>query len=695
MRQSLSTKQKLVLLALVLLIAAGLAVIQWASIKRGELTGPGAMAVDAQGRLWLNINRVLFIIDPNGNIVREIDLAGAGIAPPIADMAPFRNGEMLVGSRISGHIYRVSTQGNVLGRLDTNSEPAWKPFGSFHLAYQPVEHNIVITDASNHRVLLLDELGNLLRESGAPQGGSPSYRFPNGVIINNAGDIVVVDTNNHRVLTLNGSLEMKTTWISDTFSARYRYPVFIAQAPNGDFYLTIHDNRLDYAEVVRLNERGERQDTVAFKTNVIPNGLVADSTGVLLADMSAQAIWRIQDNGRSVSRLGGPQLLGFLRETRETKAFYDALVAGCQGLLIALLLVMLVVALIIRVREQKRDMQTGLPVENAAIPPRQNWATFKQSVFLLPILLLPTLLALSLLVQIYGLCTLDTLESLKALSGNVIVLLPWIGLVWLCRHGYRRGILRGRYHQMFVRRAYTLLNRHRAALAGALAPGERILGAQMAVLQRRPALIAISNEMLWVMTLSLFGIRVRRIQAVALAAITEPKVVEETSFRSYVRFLGLPMWQLQFASTETQYRYAIELPDGYGASRMAEYVAQLASLSTVRTGSVVRDAACPNCVEPGQNVTVATLLGVIFPGLGQFYAEEMYKGVVYLLSGGFLVLTLLEPLVAFFYRTEDISWRPVTVTLVMLMTLWVFALVDAIITTRRNRTNRVGVLALQ
>lgn len=689
MRQSFGTKQKLVLPALVLLIAAGLAVIQWASVKRGELTGPGAMAVDAQGRLWVNINRVLFIIDPNGNIVRELDLPEAGITPPIAAMTPFRDGEMLIGSRISGDIYRMDAHGNILGRLGTNGEPAWKPFGSFHLAFQPAQRHVVITDASNHRVLLLDEQGNLLRESHMPQPDSQSYRFPNGVIVNNAGDILVVDTNNHRVLTMDGSLEMKTVWASVTSSARYRYPVFITQVPGGDYYLTIHDNRLDYAEVVRLNERGERQDTVAFETDVIPNGLVAHSSGVLVADTAAYAIWRMQDNDRHVARFGGPRLLDFLREARDAKAFYDSLVPLCQGLLIALLLIMLIAAAVIRFREQKRSAQTALPMENAAIPPRQTWAALKQSVLLLPILLLPMFLALSLLVQTYGFCTLSVVKWIKALSGNVVVLLPLIGLAWLCRHSYRDGILRGRYHQMFVRRAHTLLNRHRTILAGALAPSERILGVEMGVLGRRPALIAISNETLWVMTLSLFRTRVRRILAVALAAITAPEVVEQTDFRSCVRFMGLPMWQVRFAAAATQHHYAIGLPDGYGANRLAEYLKQQASRPAVH------DATCPGCVVPGQNVAVATLMGLIFPGLGQFYAEEMYKGVVYLLSGGFLGLALLEPLVAFFYRTEDVNWHGVTVILIMFITLWAFALVDAIVTTRRNRINRLGVFVLE
>jgi sugar lactone lactonase YvrE/TM2 domain-containing membrane protein YozV len=695
LRKSPGAKQKLVLLAFVLLIAAVIAVIYQASAKAERLTGPGAMEVDAQGRLWLSINQVLYVIDPDGNIEREIDLSAAGITPPVTAMTPFRDGEMLLGSRASGDIHRMTAQGKVLGRLGTSDAPAWKPFGAFHLAYRPARRQIVITDTSNHRVLLLDEQGNLLRESQAPQPASQSYRFPNDVIVNNAGHILIVDTNNRRVLTLDGSLEAQATWSSVTFSAGYRYPVFIAQVPDGDYYLSIHDNRLDYAEVVRLNERGELQGAVAFDADVIPNGLAIHPGGVLVADTAAYAIWRIHDDDHDVSRFGGPRLQDILRETSEAKAFYESLVTACQVFLVILLLVMLVVAAGMQRRERKRSAQTALPMENAAMPPRQIWATFKQVILLLPILLLPMVLALSLIVQVFGVCTLDTAQWLKTLLGNVVVLLPLVGLAWLCRRGYRHGILRGRYHPMFVRRAHALLARHRPVLAKALAPGEQILGMEMGVLARLPALVVITNETLWVMTLSLFGTRVHRVQAIAPAAVAAAEVVEPSGFRGYLKYLGIPMWQLHFSEAGARRRYVIGLPDGYGANRLAEHLKQQAARSGTHADPAVRDAPCANCVVPGQNVTVAALLGLIFPGLGQFYAEEMYKGLVFLIGGAFLALTLLDPVIAYFYRTKDVSLYTTAVAVTMLLTLWAFALVDAVVTTRRNRVNRVGVFVLE
>jgi len=687
-------KQKLVLLASVLLMVAVLAVIRWAAIKAAEITGPGAMAVDAQGQLWLNIDRGLFIIDQNGNIVRELDLQKTGIAPPVSGMTAFRNGELLVGSRTGGDIHRMNAQGGILGRLGANGVNAWKPFGAFHLAYHPGFRQILATDTSNHRVLLLNEQGNLLHESKTPAAAQP-YRFPNNVIVNNAGHFTVVDTNNRRVLSLNGNLESQTDWPTETFSERYQYPVFIAQAPAGDYYLTIHDSRLDYAEVVVLNDRGERQGAVAFETDVIPNGLVTHPDGVLVADTAAYAIWRIHGDGNSVSRFGGPRLQDLLRESRDTKAFYESLVALCQKLLILLLVILLVIATVMQIREQKQSARIPLPMEHAAIPPLQVWATFKQLMLLMPILLLPMFLALSLLVQVYGICTVSTIKWLKALAGNGVVLLPLIGLAWLCRHGYRNGILRGRYHRMFVRRAHILLNRHRTVLATAIAPGEQIVGVEVGLLARRPALVVITNKNLWVMALSLFGTHVRRIQAIALAAVAGPEVVQQTGLRSLVSYMGIPIWRLQFVAAGTRQRYAIEFPDGYGANRLAEYMQQDVFRSSAPTGTAVQDVPCPDCVAPGKSVAVATLLALIFPGLGQFYAEEMYKGIVFLLGGAFLSLTLLEPVVAYFYRTKDISLYATTVAVTMLLTLWLIALVDAIVTTRRNRVNRVGLFALE
>ncbi len=693
MAKPLSTNQKLILLACVLLIAVALTIVYWASKKAAHITGPGATAVDAQGRLWLNADQALFIIDAAGNIVRELDLRAIGVTPPIASLSAFRDGEMLVGSRTSGEIHRLNAEGQNLGRLGGGAAPAWKPFGAFHLAYHPTKRRILLTDPSNHRVLLLDEQGGVVRESPA-QGAHPIYRFPNSVIVNDAGHFLVVDTNNRRVLTLDPALETRETWSPVESDAHYRYPVFIAQIPGGDYYLSLHDNRLDYAEVVRLNRRGERQGTVTFESKVIVNGLVAGADGVLIVDSAAFAIWRVHADGAGLSRFGGPRLQDFMRKTQEAKAFHESLVSLAQRSLVVMLAVLLLVAAVLQARQQKQSARVPLPMEHAAMPPLQIWAAFKQSILLLPILLLPMVLALSLLVQIYGICARSPSDWLMALGGNVIVLLPLFGLAWLCRHAYRHGIRRGRYHRLFVRRAHTLLGRHRAVLSGALAPDEQVLGVQLGVLARLPVVMVITKETRWVMTLSLFGTHVRRLQAISLAAIAAPKVEELGGFRSYLKYLGMPMWQFHFTEAGTRRRYAIHLPDGYGADWLVENIKQQGA-TFARTGGGVRDGACPDCIAPGRNVAVATALSLIFPGLGQFYAEEMYKGLVFLISGAFMGLTLLEPVVAYFYRTKDLSLTATIVAAAMLLALWAIALVDAVRTTRRNRLNGVGIFATE
>lgn len=685
--------QKLILLAFVLLIGIALAVVYWASTKAAWISGPGAAAIDTQNRLWLNVDRFLLVISSDGKIVHEFDLPKLEIESPIASIARYRDGEMLLGSRPSGAIYRVSEAGEKLMRLGSSTEPAWKPFGPFHLVYLPDQRHIVMTDPSNHRIMLLDEQGNLVRESLSPRT-SDTYRFPNGVTVDNLGRIVVVDTNNRRVHVLDTDLETQSTWSPVKYGTRYKFPVFIAQLPSDDYFITIHDHQLDFAEIVRLNALGERQDTVPFESDVIPNGFLAFLDGLLVMDTAAPAIWRVQPSGNSVSRFGDTRLQELLQNSADAKAYYKKLVTISQRSLVALLVLLLVVAVVMQLIEQKRSERIPLPVEKANLPPAQIWPALRQAFCLLPIVLLPFILVLSMLVQVYGACSLSTDRWMDALAGNIVLLLPLIGIAWLTRSTYRSGILLGRYHKLFVHRAHLLLNRHRAVLAGNLAQDEQVLGFELGVLMRMPAVVVITNKRLWVMTLSLFGTRARRLQAINLSAITGSTVVELGAFRNYLKFLGVPVWQLQLNVVGSRKRYAIDIPDGYWAQRFADLTSKLTTHSIASSGPAIRDFECPDCVVPGHNVTVAAVLSLLFPGLGQFYSEEMYKGLVLLISGGFFWIILLEPITAYIYRTKDVSVTSVSVLIAMLLTIWAFALIDAIVTTRRNRLNPVGVLVL-
>ena len=694
MHATLTTKQKHILLAVLLFVGALLAIIGWASTKQVQLFGPGALAIDSQGRTWLNVDHDLFILSGDGNILQQLDIGQLAIAGPIGGMTAFRDGEMLVGSRGSGTIYRLDQQGQVVGRLGADSDLGWQPFGAFHLVYHRTWNRIVVADTSNHRVLLLDDGGHLLHASAAPHADSDRYRFPNAVIVNGGGDVVVVDTNHHSVDVLDDTLSATIRWQPVIPSNRYAYPVFIAQTSHGDYYLSIHDARLNYAEVVRLDNRGERQGLVTFETKVIPNGMIAYGNDVLLTDAKSYAVWRIHENGNSVSRFGGPSLLIALQAAKDRKAFYARLVTTSQGILISVLPILLIALVVARLHERRAAARTALPMDNTAKPPRQTWAEIKQFILLLPTFLLALFLALSLLVQVFGACSGDATRWLYALIGNAIVLLPVLALVWLSRRVYKRGIVRGRYHNMFVRRAHSFLDRHRPALAGALAPGEHILGVELGFVARSPALVVLTDQTLWVLTLSLFGTKVRRVQAISVAGVAAPAVIKQTGLLNFLKQGGIPLWRLEFVEAGAHRRYALAFPDAYGATRLAEHLKEQAARGGTLSTAVVRDVACPSCVESGKNPVVAALLSLTFPGLGQLYTEELYKGLVYLLSGAVLGLMALGPLAAYFRRTMDISERGIIVAVIMLAAVWTLALIDAVATTIKTRARRVGVHVL-
>jgi len=79
-----------------------------------------------------------------------------------------------------------------------------------------------------------------------------------------------------------------------------------------------------------------------------------------------------------------------------------------------------------------------------------------------------------------------------------------------------------------------------------------------------------------------------------------------------------------------------------------------------------------------RRAAVALILSGIFPGLGQFYNRELFKGLVFLVAGG--VLTWLVGRVVPMDPAELVSAPPGTnaiALLCLLLAVWIWSIVDA------------------
>ena len=95
-------------------------------------------------------------------------------------------------------IFIFTPNGEVVGHVPSPFEGGWAPLA---LAFDKAG-NLYVTDVTpgNHRLVVLDPDGNLVRTFGTEGEGAGQFSFPNGIAVDGKGYVYVSDSGNGRVL---------------------------------------------------------------------------------------------------------------------------------------------------------------------------------------------------------------------------------------------------------------------------------------------------------------------------------------------------------------------------------------------------------------------------------------------------------------------------------------------------------------
>jgi DNA-binding beta-propeller fold protein YncE len=162
----------------------------------------------------VHVGDATFVLDTGNNRILKLDEAGAVTATldRASDerldlrqpMAMTSDGQrLIVANSLAAQILVLSTSGQVekvvtLERGVGENTP--RPIGVAVSA----DGGFIVSDADNHRVLILDSDGHVLRSlgTGTRVGGSDGFNVPGALALDPAGNIYVVDTLNGRVVKL-------------------------------------------------------------------------------------------------------------------------------------------------------------------------------------------------------------------------------------------------------------------------------------------------------------------------------------------------------------------------------------------------------------------------------------------------------------------------------------------------------------
>ncbi len=162
----------------------------------------------------VNVGDATFVLDTGNNRILKLDSAG-GVTATLDSasdgqldlnqpMAMTSDGQrLIVANSLAAQILVLSTAGQVEKVVTLEAgvgEKTPRPIGVAVTA----DGGFIVSDAGNHRVLILDSEGHVLKSlgTGTRAGGSDGFNVPGALALDAAGNIYVVDTLNGRVVKL-------------------------------------------------------------------------------------------------------------------------------------------------------------------------------------------------------------------------------------------------------------------------------------------------------------------------------------------------------------------------------------------------------------------------------------------------------------------------------------------------------------
>lgn len=289
-----------------------------AGTRPGELTSVGAIAVAADNTLFVadGSNRI-DRFDAAGNLLGSFGRRGTGVGEFNFGKGGGNDAPAGGGLVTSGNLLFVSDslndrvqRFNLDGSGATEIIPPGRLYNPRGLAVRG--QRLIIADDKNHRLVVTDFGGRVIRTVGSGQGARGNqFSFPFGVAVDPQGRVFVADDINQRVLRFGPQphYKYKARWGHyGTGPGQLAYPRAIASDRGGALYVTNTGNdRIDVFDrsgrLLRswgVSGRGKGQFNA-------PLGIAADANGVrAVADSINGRIELLNPDGSIASSWGSP-----------------------------------------------------------------------------------------------------------------------------------------------------------------------------------------------------------------------------------------------------------------------------------------------------------------------------------------------------------------------------------------------------
>ena len=334
--------------AVLVVIGVGLGILAWAFIELQRAYGPSYGVRLGDGRVVLASHGHLHIFDGEKRVAR-IGLSELGLGSMIADLDALPDGTLLAADADSRTLRLCRLEARRCSVFyDGAAHPDGKPRKAFKAAIEPDTGRVVMSDSSNHRLLLLDATGEL--RHATPKNG-PRFAFPNGITFLEDGRLVVADTVHRRIAFLRVESERFAADETDLRTRRVfpgsdsLTPIDVVAQPEGALWAILASNERQTGAVVAMQRDGSKPRYIALQQPADPLSIVALDDAMLVLEPTTYRASRIALADGAVAQFGDQAF----REELSREAAWRERVRGARHVAQALLVVGLIAAVVIAV----------------------------------------------------------------------------------------------------------------------------------------------------------------------------------------------------------------------------------------------------------------------------------------------------------------------------------------------------------
>ncbi len=204
--------------------------------KKQELSRPVSILAMNQNSFWVldqENNSIFQFINGVGKIPHFIKKKNNSFLS-LVGICMFRDNEMLVTDSYSNKIYRINSEKKECTILN-DSLKLNKVTG---IAYSAVNNEIWIVETGAHRIVVLNEKGEIIKKIGSRGTAKGEFNFPTHIWMDKKGNVYVVDAMNFRVQVLNKEGEVISVFGSNGDATGYfACPKGIATDSYGHIYV--------------------------------------------------------------------------------------------------------------------------------------------------------------------------------------------------------------------------------------------------------------------------------------------------------------------------------------------------------------------------------------------------------------------------------------------------------------------------